>query len=78
MDFSFNPNTFRDLFHNAVMDVVAAVEPDEQDVNSPRNLLVAMDQAIDVMARADADSAVQQKMSAESMGLLEEKDISKI
>ncbi len=78
MDFSFNANTFRDLFHNAVTEVIADVEPDEQDVNSPHNLLAAMDQAIDVMARADADSAVQQKMSMESMGLLEEKDISQI
>lgn len=78
MDFSFNANTFRDLFHNAVAEVIADVEPDEQDVNSPHNLLAAMDQAVDVMARADSDSAVQQQMSAESIGLLEEKDISQI
>ena len=78
MDFSFNANTFRDLFHNTVAEYIEDVEPDEQDVNSPRKLLAAMDQAIDVMARADADSAVQKDMSAESMGLLEEKDISKI
>ena len=78
MDFSFNANTFRDLFHNTVAEYIEDVEPDEQDVNSPHKLLAAMDQAIDVMARADADSAVQKDMSAESMGLLEEKDISKI
>ena len=78
MDFSFNANTFRDLFHNTVAEFIEDVEPDEQDVNSPHKLLAAMDQAIDVMARADADSAVQKDMSAESMGLLEEKDISKI
>lgn len=78
MDFSFNANTFKDLFHNAVDEVIAGVERDEQDVNSPHNLLAAMDQAVDVMARADADSAVQQQMSAESIGLLEEKDISQI
>ncbi len=78
MDFSFNANTFRDLFHNTVAEYVEASTPDEQDVNSPQSLLAAMDQAIDVMARADADSAVQKDMSAESMGLLEEKDISQI
>ena len=78
MDFSFNANTFRDLFHHAVAAYIEDAEQGEQDVNSPQNLLAAMDQAIDVMARADADSAVKKDMSAESMGLLEEKDISKI
>jgi len=78
MDFSFRANTFRDLFHNTVAEYIDESEQGEQDVNSPQNLLAAMDQAIDVMARADADSAVQKDMSAESMGLLEEKDISKI
>lgn len=78
MDFSFNANTFRDLFHNAVAEYIEDAEQGEKDVNSPQNLLAAMDQAIDVMARADADSVVQKNMSAESMGLLEEKDISKI
>ena len=78
MDFSFKANTFRDLFHNTVTEYIEDTDQDEQDVNSPRALLTAMDQAIDVMARADADSAVQNDMSAESMGLLEEKDISKI
>ena len=77
MDFSFNPKTFRDLFHNAVEPYLEA-EPEKDDMNSPANLLAAMDQAIDVMARADADSVVQQDMSAESMGRLEEEDISKI
>ncbi len=78
MDFSFRANTFRDLFHNTVTEYIEDLEQDNQDVNSPQNLLAAMDQAIDVMTRADADSAVQKDMSAESMGLLEEKDISKI
>lgn len=80
MDFSFNPNTFRDLFHNAVEhDLGEELKSDgDGDMNSPRDMLAAMDQAIDVMARADADSVVQKDMSAESMGMLEEKDISKI
>jgi hypothetical protein len=78
MDFSFKANTFRVLFHNAVAEYIDEKGSDEQDVNSPGELLAAMDQAIDVMARADADSTVQSEMSAESIGLLEEKDISKI
>ena len=78
MDFSFHANTFRDLFHNAVADFLEAEKVDKEDMNSPHNLQAAMDQAIDVMARADADSSVKKTMSAESMGLLEEKDISQI
>ncbi len=78
MDFSFNANVFRDLFHNAVDQYLQAEDIDSNDVNSPHNLLAAMDQAIDVMQRADADSVVQQDMSAESMGALSAKDINKI
>lgn len=78
MDFSFNANTFRDLFHNAVAEFLEAEKVDKEDMNSPHNLQAAMDQAIDVMARADADSSVKKSMSAESIGLLEEKDISQI
>jgi len=78
MDFSFNANTFKDMFHNTVAEYIEDAVPDDQDVNSPQQLLAAMDQAIDVMARADADRVVQKNMTAESMGLLEEKDISKI
>ncbi len=78
MDFSFNANTFKDMFHNTVAEYIEDAVPDDQDVNSPQQLLAAMDQAIDVMARADADSTVQKNMTAESMGLLEEKDVSKI
>lgn len=80
MEFSSKASTFRDLFHNAVAEYVdiddaKAEEPGE---NSPQSILAAMDQAIDVMARAEADSAVHKDMSAESIGLLEEKDISTI
>lgn len=78
MDFSFSANTFRDLFHNAVVDYLDDDKAEKDDMSSPRNLLSAMDQAIDVMARADADFAVKNSMSAESFGLLEEKDVSQI
>jgi hypothetical protein len=78
MDFSFNANTFKDMFHNTVAEYLKDEVADKDDVNSPHNLLAAMDQAIDVMVRADADSSVQNNMSAESIGLLEEKDITQI
>jgi hypothetical protein len=78
MEFSFSAKTFKDMFHNVVSEYVDAAAPDDNDADSPHKLLEAMDQAIDVMARADADMSVQKDMSAESMGLLEEKDISVI
>ena len=78
MDFSFNASTFKDMFHNSVAEHLKDEIVAKDDVNSPHNLLAAMDQAIDVMVRADADSSVQDEMSAESIGLLEEKDISQI
>ncbi|NOQ89606.1 MAG: hypothetical protein GQ549_01525 [Gammaproteobacteria bacterium] len=79
MDFSFNANTFRDLFHSTVSTYLEDADPEDvDDVNSPHRLLQAMDQAIDVMVRADADSVVKKDMSAESIGMLEEKDISQI
>ncbi len=78
MDFSFTPEAFRDLFHNAVEPYLDDELKGEENVNSPRNLLIAMDQAIDVMVRADADSVLRKDTSAESTAMLEEKDISKI
>ena len=85
MDFSFNAKTFRDMFHSAVasyLDDPETVAPEQSaalpDAGNPQNYVVAMDQAIEVMTRADADSAVKKNMSAESIGLLEEKDISQI
>ena len=45
MDFSFKANTFRDLFHNTVSEYIEDSEQARQDVNSPQNLLAAMDQA---------------------------------
>jgi hypothetical protein len=78
MNFSFNAKTYRDLFHSTVAEYLEDGDIVNDEVNSPGQLLTAMDQAIDVMARADADSAVRKDMSAESIGMLEEKDISKI
>ncbi len=83
MDFLFNASAFKDKLHNMMAvyledGPVNHEEQDKESMNSPRNLLVTMDQAIDVMQLAGAGSAVQQGMSAESTGMLKEKDISKI
>lgn len=81
LDFSFNATALKDLFHGTLapfMPEDAAILADAEDRQSLPVLLEAMDQAIDVMARVDADSAVKAQMSAESLGLLEEKDISQI
>lgn len=79
MSFIFNAETFRDLFHHAVEKHLQdeAPEKNQAELNSPYQLLAAMDQAIDVMARVDADSTVKKQMSAENIGMLEEKEISK-
>lgn len=77
MDFTFNANTFRDLFHNTVSPYVQDTASEStEDANSPHYLFKAMDQAIDVMA--GADSSAHKGMSTESFGMLEEKDISQI
>ncbi len=76
MDYSFNAKTFRDLFHAAIKSYMS--EADSGDaINSPHNLVVAMEQAIDVMERADADVAVKPLRPATGTGLLEE-DVTKI
>ena len=78
MDFSFNANAFKELFHRSVAEYLVDEVPVMDDINSPHNLLAAMDQAIDEMIRVDAESAVKSDMSAESMGMLEEKDMTQI
>jgi hypothetical protein len=83
MDFSFNAQTFRDLFHNAVSDYLEneALETDgsaNDNVNVAQNLITAMDQAVDVMARADSDVASNGNISTADMSVLEQKDISEI
>ncbi|HEB82347.1 MAG TPA: hypothetical protein ENJ11_05750 [Gammaproteobacteria bacterium] len=80
LDFSFNATALKDLFHSTLapwLQEESSAEKGDGKQTLPV-LLEAMDQAIDVMARVDADSAVKAQMSAESLGLLEEKDISQI
>ncbi|UCB55485.1 MAG: hypothetical protein JSW45_02850 [Thiotrichales bacterium] len=64
MDYSFNAKTFRTLLHSAVADHISELTADSAGEQSPEQLLSAMEQAIDVMERADADAAVKQGETA--------------
>ena len=74
MDFSFNAKTFRSIFHSSVDDFLQGVESGD-DENSPHNLVKAMEQAIDVMERADADAAVDPEHTSHAVS---REDISRI
>ncbi len=78
MNYSFNAKIFRDLFHTAIKNHLSEMKSDADDINSPHNLLVAMDQAIDVMERANASAAIKRSTSAENGGVLEEKNVTEI
>ena len=64
MDYSFNAKTFRTLLHAAIADhigeITAQAAGDSTTEETPEQLLAGMEQAIDVMERADADAAVKQ------------------
>jgi len=60
MDFSFNANNFRALFESAAEAHLATQQVDERDDESAsHNLVAAMYQGIDVMARADSNFAAR-------------------
>ena len=59
MDLSFNAGRFRSLLHSAVADHIADITGDSSSEETPEQLLAAMEQAIDVMERADADKATR-------------------
>ena len=60
MDFSFNAGTFRTLLHSAVAEHIGDFTADSTAEETPEQLLAGMEQAIDVMERADADVAARQ------------------
>ena len=64
MDYSFNAKTFRTLLHAAIADhfseITAQTAGDSTTEETPEQLLAGMEQAIDVMERADADAAARQ------------------
>jgi len=79
MDFSFNAGAFKNKVHNTVaicLEDEAALN--KENANSLDTLLAAMDQAIEVMQRADVDSAAQQGLGAEGIGKLDQADINRI
>ena len=57
MDFSFNAKTFRTLLHRAAAEHINELTADTSSEETPEHLLAGMEQAIDVMERADADVA---------------------
>ncbi|MBT8128724.1 MAG: hypothetical protein KJP10_01950 [Gammaproteobacteria bacterium] len=85
MDFSFNAQSFRALLHSAVADHISELTQAAADKGSeetPEQLLAGLETAIDVMERADVDTAVKPDKAAQSeaeiteigdfaMGLLE-------
>lgn len=73
MDFSFNAKTFRSMLDQAIGDGIEVSPLTQDPESSPKNLLAAMVQAIDVMQRAEADIS-----SEPSENSVEEKDISQI
>jgi hypothetical protein len=62
MDYSFNAKTFRTLLHSAVAEHISeltATAADPASDETPEQLLAGMEKAIDVMERADADTAAR-------------------
>lgn len=55
MNYAFNPALFKALFHTSIDDFKDYFEKEADDESSPDKLIQAMDQAIDVMERADSD-----------------------
>ncbi len=53
MDFSFNAKTFRTLLHRAAAEHISELTADTSSEETPEHLLAGMEQAIDVMERAD-------------------------
>ena len=57
MDFSLNARTFRTLLHSAVAEHMSELAAKKGDGETPEQLLSGLEQAIDVMERADADAS---------------------
>jgi len=80
MNYSFKADNFRDSFHRSIDGYLAVVDGDSKSnvLHSPKNMVAAMEQAIDVMERTDAEQAVKKSLSDDGKGLLEEKEITEI
>jgi hypothetical protein len=75
MDFSFRVDTFRTLFAQAVEEHIEPILKADDD--ELQQLVSGMQQAIDVMQRADVDAASQQAAGSDRP-VLEQKDVSQI
>lgn len=73
MEFTFNAKDFRNRLAQAVDDGIEASPLAQEAESSPERLLAAMEQAIDVMQRAEADMT-----SATAENAIEQKDINQI
>ena len=59
MNYAFNPALFKALFQTTIDDYRDHFQFDENSENSPDKLIIAMNQAVDVMERADSDKSVK-------------------
>lgn len=75
MDYAFRASTFRDMLHRAAAPLLEK-DSKPEDEHSAHNLLRGMEQAIDVMARVDADLEARGETAAS--GSLDEKEITEI
>lgn len=62
MNYSFNPALFKALFHTTINAYQDIFKQEAGADTSPGQLIQAMDQAIDVMERADADKKTKPEM----------------
>lgn len=74
MNYAFNPDLFKALFHTTIDGYKDIFQQQSTDETSPAQLVQAMDQAIDVMQRADSDKSVR----AEHLSPLGTDEISEI
>lgn len=59
MNYAFNPALFKALFHTSIDDYKEIFKQETDSDSSPDKLVQAMDQAIDVMQRADSDKSAK-------------------
>ena len=74
MNYGFNPALFKALFQTSIDDYKEYFQHEDDSEDSPDKLVMAMNQAIDVMERAGSGKSVK----TENQSPLEEKEVSEI
>ena len=74
MNYAFNPALFKALFQATIDEYKDYFQHEDDSDDSPDKLIVAMNQAIDVMERADSDKTVK----SGNQSPLEESEVSEI